>query len=63
LLPNGWSNNVNSSDPQNSQGLDINQRIHMEEPMALATYMANDGIEGHLWEERPVGLRVFNAPI
>jgi hypothetical protein len=25
----------------------INQRIHMEQPMALATYVAEDGIVGH----------------
>ena len=33
-----------------------NQRIHMEIPMALATYVAEDGLVGHQWEERPSGL-------
>jgi hypothetical protein len=30
--------------------------------MALATYVAEDGLVGHQWEERPLGLRVFDAP-
>ena len=36
-----------------------NQRIHM----ALATYVAEDGLVGHHWEEMALGLRVFNAPM
>jgi hypothetical protein len=40
-----------------------NQRIHMEPLMALATYVAEDGLFGHQWEERPSGLRVFDAPV
>jgi hypothetical protein len=31
--------------------------------MALATYVTEDGLVGHQWEERPSGLRVFNAPV
>ena len=31
--------------------------------MALATYVAEDGLVGHQWEERPLGLRVFDAPV
>ena len=27
-----------------------------EGPMALATYVADDGLVGHQWEERPLGL-------
>jgi hypothetical protein len=38
-----------------------NQRIHMEQPMVLATYVAEDGLVGHQWEERPSDLRVFDA--
>ena len=30
--------------------------------MALATYVAEEGLVGHQWEERPLGLRVFHAP-
>ena len=40
-----------------------NQRVHMEGPMALVTYVAEDGLIGHQWEERPLGLRVFDAPV
>jgi hypothetical protein len=40
-----------------------NQRIHGEGPMAPATYVAQDGLVGHQWEERPLGLRVFDAPL
>jgi hypothetical protein len=34
----------------------------MEGPMALATYVAEDGLVGHQWEEI-LGLRVFDAPV
>jgi hypothetical protein len=27
--------------------------------MELATYVAEDGLVGHQWEERPLGLRVY----
>jgi hypothetical protein len=40
-----------------------NQRIHMDGPMALAAYVAEDGLVGHQWEERPLGLRVFDVPV
>jgi hypothetical protein len=40
-----------------------NQRRHIEEPMALAEYVAEDGLVGHQWEERPLDLRVFDAPV
>ena len=39
------------------------QRIHVEGLMALVTYVAEDGLVGHQWKERPLGLRVFNAPV
>jgi hypothetical protein len=38
-----------------------NQRIHMEQPVALAIYVAEDGLVSHQCEERPLGLRVFDA--
>jgi hypothetical protein len=31
--------------------------------MAPATYVAADGLVGHKWEEWPVGLREFEAPV
>jgi hypothetical protein len=33
----------------------------MEGSMALATYMAEDGLVVHQWEEMPLSLRVFGA--
>jgi hypothetical protein len=40
-----------------------NQRIHMEQPMVLAAYVAEDGLVAHQWEERPLSLRVFDTPV
>ena len=37
--------------------------IYMEGPMAPAAHMAEDGLVGHQWEERPSGLRVFDAAV
>jgi hypothetical protein len=37
------------------------QRMYVERPMPLATYVAEDGIVGHQWKEKPLGLRVFDA--
>ena len=43
--------------PQSSQGLD-------HQPKNIqAAYVAEDGLVGHQWEERPLGLRVFDAPV
>ena len=33
-----------------------NQRIYMEEPMAPAAYIAEDGLVWHQWEETPLVL-------
>jgi hypothetical protein len=41
----------------------INQRIHIKGPMGLAAYVAEDGHVLHQWEKRPLGMRVFNAPV
>jgi hypothetical protein len=36
----------------------------MEGLMVLAAYVAaEDGLVGHQWEERPLGLRVFDATV
>jgi hypothetical protein len=35
----------------------------MKLPMVLVAYVAEDGLVAHQWEERPLGLRVFNAPV
>jgi hypothetical protein len=33
------------------------------ELVSLAAYVAEDGLVGHHWEERPLGLANFNAPV
>jgi hypothetical protein len=33
-----------------------NQRVHIEGLMAPAAYVAEDGLVGHQWEERPLVL-------
>jgi hypothetical protein len=35
----------------------------MKGPVALATYVAEDGLVGHLWEERSLGIRLFYVPV
>ena len=35
-----------------------NQRILIERTMALVSYVAEDGLVEHQWEEGPLGLRV-----
>ena len=47
-------------DPRDST---TNQSIYMEGPIALDTYVAEDGLFGHQWKKRPLGLRVFNSPV
>ena len=64
LQSHGGSNSTNWPDPPRATGdWTTNQRIHMEGPMALATYVVEVGLVGHQWEERPLVLRVFNAPV
>jgi hypothetical protein len=31
--------------------------------MVLTAYVAENGLVGHQWEERPLGLKVFDAPV
>jgi hypothetical protein len=49
--------------PRVSRDWTTNQRVHMEGPMALATYVAEDGLVGRQWDVRPLGLRLFRAPV
>jgi hypothetical protein len=49
--------------PWSSQGLDHQPRNTPGVTMALATYMAEDGLVGHQWKERPLCLRMFDAPV
>ena len=38
-----------------------NQRVHMEGHMALAAYVAEDGLVGLQWEERPLSTRMLDV--
>jgi hypothetical protein len=49
--------------PEAPRDLITSQRICMESPIALATYVAEDSRVGRQWEERSLDLRVFNAPM
>jgi hypothetical protein len=41
-----------------------NQRVHVERSMTLAAYVvAGDDLIGCQWEERPLGLMLFDAPV
>jgi len=41
---------------QSSKNETTNQKLHMEGPMIPATYVAEGGLVGHQWEERPLVL-------
>ena len=62
----GGGNSVNQPDlhfhPGTPRDWTTNQRVHMEGPMAPAAYVAEDGLVGYQWEERPLGLRFFCCP-
>ena len=47
--------------PRSSGDWTTNQRVHMKGPMVLATYVAEDGLVGHQWEEWLLGLRVLDG--
>jgi hypothetical protein len=39
------------------------QRVYMDGPMALAAYVAEDGLIGHQWKVCPLVLWGFDAPV
>jgi hypothetical protein len=39
--------------PESPGDWTTNQRLHMQGPMALVTYLAEDCLVGHQWEEQP----------
>ena len=43
-------------------GTTIGTNQYPLELMSLATYVAEDGLVGHHWEERPLGLAIFICP-
>ena len=58
------SNSINQLDTLRAPGdWTTNQRVHIEGPMALATYVAEDGLVGHQWEVQPFSRRVFAPPM
>jgi hypothetical protein len=64
-FPNPWKEQqcqLHARLPRAPGDWTTNQRVHMEGPMFLAAYLAENGLVG-LWEERPLGLSVFNAPV
>jgi hypothetical protein len=60
LQPHGRSNNVNWPDLLELPGTVPPTK---EYTLAPAAYVAEDGLVGHKWEERPLGLSGFNAPV
>jgi hypothetical protein len=47
------NNNINQPDSSELPGTKPpTKRVHMEGPMALAAYVAEDGLVRHQWEER-----------
>jgi hypothetical protein len=51
------------SHPRAPRDWTTSQRLHMEGPMAPAVYVAEDGLVGYQWEEWPLVLWGFNAPV
>ena len=49
--------------PKATRDETTNQRVHMEGPMALDTYAAEDDLVGHQREERPFALRRLDTPV
>ena len=45
-----------TSNPRVPWDSTTNQRKHMEKLMALTAYVAEDGLVGYQWEERPLDL-------
>ena len=43
-------------------GTTIGTNQYLPELVSLAAYVAEDGLVGHLWEERPLGLTNFICP-
>jgi hypothetical protein len=57
LQPYRKKHNINEPDPPSSQGLNHQPKsTHGERPMAPATYVAEDYLVRHQWEERSLVL-------
>jgi hypothetical protein len=49
--------------PKAPRNLTTNQRVHVEGSMTPATYVPEDGFDGHQWEERPLVLERLDVPV
>jgi hypothetical protein len=62
--PHGGTYSVNRPDPLGAvRNWTTNQRVHVEGPVALAAYVAEDDLVGHPGEEMALDLRVFDTPV
>ena len=52
-----------TSTPRAPWNYTTNQRKHMVGLVSLAAYVAEDGLAGYQWEERPLVLRRLYAPV
>jgi hypothetical protein len=59
----GGSKSINRPDPLKLLGSGPPTKEHMEGPMVLVTYEAEDGLVGHQCEEWPLDLKGFDAPV
>ena len=57
------NNNINQPNPQADRDWTTNQRVHMKGPVASAAYIAEDGLVGNQWEERPLVLGRIHTPV
>jgi hypothetical protein len=56
-------NKINQPDPTELPGTKPPTRVYMERSMAPATYVAEDDLVRHQWEERPLVLGRLHAPV
>jgi len=47
---------------QSSQGVNHHSGVHLDRPMTPAAYVAEDGVVGHQWEEKPLVLPRLDTP-
>ena len=56
-------NRLDPPTPRAPKDRTTNQRIHMEGHRSSAAYVSEGGLVLHQWEEWPLGLRGFDAPV
>jgi hypothetical protein len=54
--PIGRTTISTNQNPQSSQGINHQQRVHMEQPMVPVIYVADEGLIRHQWKERSMFL-------